>query len=78
MSNPFDPFQLFGPFFNEIYLLDNLFEPERKSLQTRLGINLSQREFTGYLAKSNAKIRYPKRDLTFAPQKSKRGRFTNL
>jgi hypothetical protein len=27
MNTPFDPFQLFGPFFNEIHLLDNLFEP---------------------------------------------------
>ena len=37
-------------------------EPERKRLSKKFGINMSQMRFTEYLAKSNAKITYPKFD----------------
>jgi len=52
---------------------ENIFEPERKSLQNKLGINLGQREFTQYLARCNAKISYPAIDKTFSPRMNKRG-----
>ena len=38
---------------------DNIFEPERKKLASKLGLNdLSQTKFTEFLAKSNAQIKY--------------------
>jgi 5-formyltetrahydrofolate cyclo-ligase len=38
----------------------NIFEPERVKLGMKLNINLTQSAFTNYLAKSGAKIVYPK------------------
>ena len=51
---------------------DRIFESERRNLQSKLGVQLSQREFTEYLAKSNAKISYPKMNNIFAPKKNRR------
>ena len=56
----------------------NIFEPERKSLQKKLGIPLSQRQFTEYLTKCNAKITYPKKiNNIFAPHKLKKMKLKN-
>ena len=52
---------------------DKIFETERRNLQTKLGVGLSQRAFTEYLVKSNAKISYPKINNTFAPKRTRRG-----
>ena len=42
---------------------DNCFEPERRRLQTKLGIsNLSQAKFTAYLHASKNKINIQKRN----------------
>jgi hypothetical protein len=54
---------------------DNIFEPERKKLATRLGLNdLSQTKFTEFLAKSNAQIKYkpvrtPRFNNKFSPKR---------
>lgn len=52
---------------------DKIFETERRGLEKRLGVGLSQRQFTEYLARSNAKIKYPKPSNQFAPRRSRRG-----
>jgi hypothetical protein len=52
---------------------DNIFEPERKRLQNKLGVSFSQSKFTEYLAKSNAKIVYPKQRNNFAPKRKRNG-----
>lgn len=59
---------------------DNVFEPERRKLSKKIGMDVTQVKFTEFLAKSNAKITYPKiRSLPikrgFAPRRRK-GRFT--
>lgn len=54
---------------------DRVFEPERRKLQDKLGVNFSQTKFTEYLVRSNSKIVYPKNKNTFAPKRSKRGGF---
>lgn len=48
---------------------DNCFEPERKRLGKKLGMNLTQRQFTAYLHNSKAKIQYPTGKNTYAPRK---------
>jgi hypothetical protein len=46
---------------------DNIFEKQRKKLQTQLGINnLSQIKFTEYLANSEAMIKLPKSKFKFS------------
>jgi len=53
---------------------DNIFEPERKRLQGKLGIsNFTQSKFTEFLDKSNIKIKYPKGNNIFAPRKIRGG-----
>lgn len=53
---------------------DKIFEPQRKKLAVKIGkSNLTQWEFTHFLAKSNAKIIIPKSSYAFAPKKKKRG-----
>lgn len=56
---------------------DNIFEPERKKISSRLGLNkFTQADFTEYLVKSGAKIHYPKAmkmSNTFSPRFKKRG-----
>ena len=44
---------------NQLYF-DRIFEPNRKKLETQLGIKLSQAKFTEYLAKNNLGIKFPK------------------
>ena len=53
---------------------DKIFEPERKRLQAKFGLSkFTQPQFTEFLAKSNIKITYPKRNNKFAPIKKRRG-----
>ena len=52
---------------------DKFFEPERRKLSSKLGINLSQQKFTSYLYRSGAKIQYPKVNKTFAPKRFRNG-----
>ena len=52
---------------------DNVFEPERKRMQFKLGTNFTQAKFTEYLARSNAKIVLPKINNQFMPRKRKGG-----
>ena len=54
---------------------DNIFEPERRRLQNKLGVNFSQTKFTEYLAKSKIQIKYPKGNHKFFPRKVKKGVF---
>jgi len=39
---------------------DKIFEPNRKRLELKLGIKLSQTKFTEYLAKNKLGIEFPK------------------
>jgi hypothetical protein len=39
---------------------DRIFEPNRKKLEVKLGIKLSQPKFTEYLANNNLGINFPK------------------
>jgi hypothetical protein len=39
---------------------DRIFEPERRRLSNKFGLNISHSKFTSYLANSNAKLSYPK------------------
>lgn len=48
---------------------DSIFEPERRRIQGKIGINLPQTTFTEMLAKSGAKFNYPKVDKKFMPSK---------
>ena len=53
---------------------DNIFEPERKKLQSQLGLSrLSQPQFTEFLAKSGARIIYPKPNAKFSPLRRRNG-----
>ena len=52
---------------------DGIFEPQRKNLERQLGVGLTQKQFTEYLVKSNAKISFNKPRTTFAPRRSRRG-----
>lgn len=52
---------------------DKIFEPERRKLQNKLGVNFTQSNFTAYMARSGAKIVYPKRNDRFAPKRRKGG-----
>lgn len=57
------------------YYYDNFFEPERKKLEKKLGVSLTQPGFTAYIARSGAKIKFPKIKNNFAPKKSRNGGF---
>lgn len=52
---------------------EKFFEPERKRLSSKLGVNFSQMKFTSYIYRSGAKIQFPKMKNTFAPKSKKRG-----
>lgn len=47
---------------------ENHFEPERRSLEKRLGLPMTQTKFTAYLANSGAKIQFPKSNKKFSPK----------
>lgn len=51
---------------------DNVFEPERKKLQNRLGVKLTQPKFTEYLAKSKVSTKTPKKS-NFSAKVNMRG-----
>ena len=55
------------------YYFDRVFEPERKRLSTKFGINFTQPKFTAYIARSGATLKYPKRNNQFAPKKRRGG-----
>ena len=40
--------------------LENIFEPNRRELEKKLGIKLSQTQFTKYLARANLGFKFPK------------------
>ena len=42
------------------YFFKNIFEPTRRELGIKLGVNFSQTGFTNYLHRSGAKIVFPK------------------
>jgi hypothetical protein len=46
---------------------DNCFEPNRKMLENKLGVKLTQSKFTAILNRSGAKIKYPRNSKIFAP-----------
>lgn len=54
---------------------NNIFEPERRKLQAKFGkLNLSQSDFTAFLAKAGAKWNYKlKIDNRFSPRRGKNG-----
>ncbi len=51
---------------------DNIFEKERKRLEKKLGVRLTQRKFTEFLAKKNARFEFPKQDTKFQPKEVKK------
>lgn len=46
--------------FVDKHYFDNFFEPARKKLESDTGFRFTQKKFTAYLARSGAKIVYPK------------------
>lgn len=66
---------------NSVYMamdrnyFDKCFEPERRKLQKKLGLNnLTQQKFTAILHASGAKIKFPKRNNSFLAKKPNFGR----
>ncbi|KKK52534.1 hypothetical protein LCGC14_3103960 [marine sediment metagenome] len=53
---------------------DNVFEKERKKFERRLGIKLTQRKFTEFLAKRKATFKFPKQNNKFIPLETKKTR----
>lgn len=53
---------------DKIYF-ENIFEPGRKALQNKLGINFSQPKYTAYIAMKKLNIKNPKLSNKFYPKK---------
>ena len=51
---------------------DKVFEPQRKNMEKKLGIKLSQLRFTEILAKKNLGIKQPVNNLKSLPKQFKR------
>lgn len=56
---------------------ENFFEPERRRLSSKLGINLTQAKMTAYIASSGAKLKYPKNNMKYFGYRKKRGGFSS-
>jgi hypothetical protein len=52
---------------------EKFFEPERRKLSSKLGLNLSQTKFTSYLHRSGAQLIFPK-TMNINPIKKRRGK----
>jgi len=51
---------------------DKVFEPERKKMEKKIGVGLSQRSFTEYLAKRKIQFKLPKVNNKYAPNIKKK------
>ena len=53
---------------------DRVFEPQRKSMEKKLGMKLSQVRFTEMLAREKLGIKFPRNNLSSLPKQFKRRR----
>lgn len=52
---------------------EKFFEPERRRLSGKLGLNLSQQKFTAYIHRSGARLNFPK-GMNLNPIRKRRGK----
>ena len=54
---------------------DNIFEKNRRKLEIKLNVPISQMKFTEYMAKNGGKMKIKKSDNKFAPKQFNRRKF---